>query len=179
MFKFTNINKFLNLRSSLKELNFVNNKNNLLRLFPSAIMNFSTQQVAQKDSGAAAKPKEEELKPEPFIPLEKMPINKIIETKRKGLKETYYYFGSEKAKLAEKKYNVIEFYSKKLRRDYIRAGELDSHKHVIPVKRLRTKADTIESLRKSREMAAVIEGREEFPDVNIVIDRRFVDKLQM
>lgn len=177
MFKFTNINKLLNI-SGHKSLNFLTNKNNVFRFSPLAMKFATQQQAAQKDSGAAAKPKEEELKPEPFIPLEKMRIDKIFETKRKGLKETYYYFGSEKAKMAEKNYNVMEFYSKKLRRDYIRSGELESHKHVIPVKRLRTKADTIESLRKNREIAAVIEGREEFPDVDVVIDRQFVDKLQ-
>lgn len=176
MFKFTNINKLLNI-PGFKQQIFLANKNTLFKFSPS-LMNFATQQVAQKDSETAAKPKEEELKPEPFIPLEKMSISKIFEAKKKGLKETYYYFGSEKAKLAEKNFNVMEFYSKKLRRDYIRSGELESHKHVIPVKRLRTKADTIESLRKNREMAAVIEGREEFPDVDIVLDRKFVDKLQ-
>jgi len=175
MFKFTNINKILNRRFQQKFL--ITNKNQLFNFAPTS-MNFSTQQTVQKDSGAPAKLKDEELKPEPFIPLEQMNVSKILETKRKGLKETYYYFGSEKAKLAEKKYNVMEFFSKKLRRDYIRGGELDSNKYIIPVKRLRKKADTIEALRKTQEMAAVIEGREDFPDIDIVIDRRFVDKLQ-
>lgn len=179
MFKFQNFNKLLHTRSFNLQNLLTTNKNNfsLFKLIPLA-MNFSTQQVAQKDSGAAAKPKEEELKPAPFIPLEQMKPRKILDTKRKNLKETYYYFGNEKAKFAEKEYNVMEFYAKKLRRDYIRSGEIESDKHIIPVKRLRSKYDTIERLKKNHEMPAVIEGRDEFPDIDIVIDRKFVDKLQ-
>lgn len=177
MFKFTNLNTLLTRNFKLNTKLFTNNNNNLFKLNFQYF--FSTQQVAQKDSGTAANnAKSDELKPEPFVPLEKLTYDKIFDQKRKNLKETYYYFGNEKAKLAEKKYNVMEFYSKKLRRDYIRSGELDSHQHVIPVKRLRTKADTIESLRRNREIAAVIEGREEFPDIDIVLDKKFTDKLQ-
>ncbi len=176
MIKFTNLNKILKIN-----LNNFNGKvlfnNNLFKL--NSHFNFGTQQVSQKNVGAPpSKIQNEEIKPEPFIPLEKMTIDKIFDQKKKNLKETYYYFGNEKAKLSEKKYNVMEFFSKKLRRDYIRSGELDSHKYIIPVKRIRTKYDTIHSLTKNREIAAVIEGREEFPDVHIVLDKKFSDKLQ-
>jgi len=171
--------KFLKLNSKFfKNIHLLNciNKNNLST--NSLCHFFSTQEMNKKENITPSKIKEKELKPEPFIPFEKLTISKLIDKKKKNLKETYYYFGNEKAKLAEKKYNVMEFFSKKLRREYIRNGELDSHKHIIPVKRLRTKMETLDFLKKRNEMAAVIEGREEFPDINIVLDRRFVDKLQ-
>lgn len=175
MFKFTNINKILN--GSLQTTFLTTNKNSLFKFTPLSKY-FSTQAAPKNENKTPEKKNEDELKPEPFIPLEKMSIGKIMETRRNNLKETYYYFGSEKKKMAEKNYNVMEFFSKKLRRDYIRIGEIDSHKHIIPVKRLRTKADTIQALKKNREFPAVIEGREEFPDVDLVIDRKFIDNLQ-
>lgn len=139
---------------------------------------FSTQQELKKEGVNPAKQNQEELKPEAFVPFEKLTPEKMIEIKKKNLKETYYYFGNEKNKLAEKKYNVMDFYSKKLRRDYVRSGEIDSHKHIIPVKRLRDKSDTIETLNKKKEIAAVIEGRDEFQDIDIVLDKSFTDKLK-
>ena len=140
--------------------------------------NFANQPQVNKKPNQPLNSKEEELKPEPFIPIEKMSSQKIQELSEKNVRNTFYYHGNDSQRNAEKKYNVMEFYSKKLRRDYIRSGEIDSHKFEIKVKRIRTKEDTIQKLDKNRETAAIIEGREEFPDIDIVIDKSLLVKLK-
>ena len=143
--------------------------------------NFSNQpQINKKPNippGNNTNIQQEELKPEPFIPFESMSDRQITELLEKNKRDTYYYFGNDKQRLAEKKYNIMEFYSKKLRRDYIKSGELSPHKFVIKVKRMRTKEDTIQRLDKNRECAVLIQGREEFPDIDVVIDKHKLVKL--
>ena len=167
MKNFTNFNKFKQLFSY-----------NQLNKFPK--FNFANApDTTNKKSTPQKNPQENaELKPEPFIPFETMSDKQISELSQKNSRNTFYYFGNSSQRNAEKKYNVMEFYSKKLRRDYIRAGEFSSNKHVIKVKRLRKKEDTIENLDKKKEVAALIQGREEFDDINIVLDKNLVVKLK-
>jgi hypothetical protein len=155
--------------------------NNQFNKFPK--FNFANQPQTNKKPNANAAPgnntniQEEELKPEPFTPFEKMTDKQISDLLEKNKRDAYYYFGNDKQRLSEKKYNMMEFYSKKLRRDYIRYGEVSSHKFIIKVKRMRTKEDTIEKLDKNRECAVLIQGREEFPDIDVVIDKHLLVKL--
>ena len=60
---------------------------------------------------------------------------------------------------------------------WIRSGDVGNQKHVIPVKRLRTKDEGLFKLLNQGEIAGVIEGREEFPDVNFVVDRNYIKRL--
>jgi hypothetical protein len=60
---------------------------------------------------------------------------------------------------------------------WIQGGDMNSHKHVIPIKRLRERKDTLFGLYKKGEIAAVIEGREEYPDMDIVLDRNLTSRL--
>lgn len=165
MKNFTKFNKFKQIFSSQ------------LNKFPK--FNFANQpQANSKKSNPPKNTEEVELKPEPFIPFEQMSDKQIRVLSEKNIKTTYYYYGNHSQRNAEKKYNVMEFYSKKLRRDYIRNGEFSSNKHVIKVKRLRKNEDTIERLDKNKECAALIQGREEFPDIDVVIDRNLLVKLK-
>ncbi len=76
-----------------------------------------------------------------------------------------------------KDFNKTEFAAKKIRQMWFRAGDLSSHKHVIPIKRLRTREEGLFKLMKQGEIAGVIEGREEFPDVDFVVDKSYVKRL--
>ena len=149
---------------------------NQLNKFPK--FNFDNQPQANKNPTPPKNIQEEELKPEPFIPFESLSEQQLKELSEKNKRNTFYYFGNDSQRAAEKKYNIMEFYSKKLRRDYIRSGEINSHKLIIKVKRLRTKEDTIQKLDKNRECAALIQGREEFPDIDVVIDKHLLVKLK-
>ena len=119
MLKFSKLDNIFS--RNLSQNFFIQNKLN--KFFPS--FNFATQ-VGKKEEDPKLKTKHEELKPEPFVPFEKFSKKHVINKKKENLKETYFYFGNEKMKFAEKNYNVMEFYSKGLRREYIKSGEIDS-----------------------------------------------------
>jgi len=71
----------------------------------------------------------------------------------------------------------MEFVAKNIRRMWIQSGDFSTNKHILPIKRLRTKDDTLFQLLKNGEIAAVIEGREEFPDFHFILDKKFTKKL--
>lgn len=94
-----------------------------------------------------------------------------------SMKEIYYYYGSDRNYYASKKFSKTEFIAKKFRQMYFKAGDFKTHKHIIPVKRLRTKDEGLFKLLEQREIACLLEGREEFPDIDFVLDRNLVKKL--
>jgi hypothetical protein len=67
--------------------------------------------------------------------------------------------------------------AKNLRRMWLQSGDFSTNKHVIPVKRVRNKEDTLFNLLKNGEIAAVIEGREEFPDFHFILDKKHTRRL--
>lgn len=71
----------------------------------------------------------------------------------------------------------MEFVAKNIRRMWIQSGDFSTNKHIIPVKRDRTKDDTLFNLLKHGEIAAVIEGREEFPDMHIILDKKYTRRI--
>lgn len=66
----------------------------------------------------------------------------------------------------------IEVYAKKLRDMYFREGVLPEYKTYLEANRLRQPEDTIERLIENKEIAAVIEARDEFEDVDLVFPWR-------
>lgn len=60
---------------------------------------------------------------------------------------------------------------------WIRSGDLNNQKHVIPIKRLRTRQEGLFKLLQNGEIAGVIEGREEFPEINFVVDKNYIKRL--
>ncbi len=96
---------------------------------------------------------------------------------REARKETYYYYGSEKRMMGTKIFAKTEFLAKKMRQMWIRSGDMTTHKHVIPIKRMRTREDTLFKMMQNGELAGVIEGREEFPDIDFVVDKQFTKRL--
>jgi hypothetical protein len=108
-----------------------------------------------------------------YKPFEKFTIKDMNDRMEDFKKESYYYYGSMKRRAAPKRFNKTEFFAKQLRQMWIRSGDFSLNKHVIEIKRLRKREDTIFGLLKQGEMAAVIEGREEFPEINFVVDKKF------
>ena len=102
----------------------------------------------------------------------------LIEKLKQDRKEIYYYSGSVDRHIENKKFNKTEFLAKKLRHNWIQGGDINTHKHVIPIKRLRDRKDTMFGLLKNKEIAAVIEGREEFPALDFVLDKGLSSRLE-
>ncbi len=102
-----------------------------------------------------------------------MTKKEIGERVRESRKELFYYFGSDSKQYAAKTFAKAEFTAKKLRQSWIRSGDMTTHKHVIPIKRMRTREDGLFKLMKEGDLAGVIEGREEFPDIDFVIDKKY------
>jgi len=73
--------------------------------------------------------------------------------------------------------NKMEFMSKALRRTYLNRGVYSNNKHIIPIKRLRTESDTLLKTFKNGDLVGVIHGREEFPDLNFIVDRKYLSGL--
>lgn len=100
-------------------------------------------------------------------------MKKLMDFKR----EVFYQHGGLKKYELSKIYNKNEFVAKSMRSWYFMSGDMNTHKHIIPIKRLRSKKETLMQLHKNGEIAAVIEGREEFPDFEIVLDRQYIKHL--
>lgn len=113
-----------------------------------------------------------------FKPFEEFTKEEIQEKISLHKKEVYNYYGSMTRVTQSKDFNKTEFAAKKLRQMWIRAGDLSTHKHVIPIKRLRTREEGLFKLLKQGELAGVIEGREEFPDIDFVVDKSYVKRLE-
>jgi hypothetical protein len=92
--------------------------------------------------------------------------------------EIMFNYGSHKQSVTSQVYNKFEFQAKALRHGWFRLGTLyHSHKHVIPVKRLRTKEDTLFKLLKQGEIACCLQGREEFDEIHFVLDKKWTKHL--
>jgi hypothetical protein len=65
--------------------------------------------------------------------------------------------------------NQFEFYAKKMREQYLREGVLPSYSPTLPISRERKPEDLIEKLLANQEVACVIEGRDEFEDIDLVM----------
>jgi hypothetical protein len=96
---------------------------------------------------------------------------------REHRKELFYYFGSDSQQYSTKTFAKSEFLAKKMRQMWIRSGDISTHKLVIPIKRMRTRDDGLFKLLQQGDIAGVIEGREEFPDIDIVIDKKYTRRL--
>jgi hypothetical protein len=66
----------------------------------------------------------------------------------------------------------IEIYARKLREAYFREGTIPEFKYYMEANRLRQPTDSIEKLVADKEVAAVIEARDEFEDVDLVFPWR-------
>lgn len=126
---------------------------------------------------AQAKQEKEVAASTPFKPLEEFSREDLKDRLRDFRKETYYNRGSIDRLLENKTFNKTEFMAKKMRHMWLQAGDFSTNKHVIPVKRLRERKDTLFGLLKNGEIAGLLEGREEFPDFHFVIDRHLTKRL--
>lgn len=63
----------------------------------------------------------------------------------------------------------IQLYAKKMRELYHKEGTIPTHKTYLHPARERQPLDTLESLMKEKLVPCVINGREEFPDVDLVM----------
>lgn len=59
---------------------------------------------------------------------------------------------------------------KHYRKFHLEQPIIEFRKVVLPAKRMRTVDDHLEDMKKILEVPAVIRGREEFPDVDVVFD---------
>ena len=73
--------------------------------------------------------------------------------------------------------NKIEFMSKAMRRTYYNRCVFSKNKHIIPIKRLRKSTDTLLKTYQNGDMVGVINGREEFPNFDFIVDRQYVNSL--
>jgi hypothetical protein len=113
-----------------------------------------------------------------FVNFHDKTPKQLEEFKRNAESEIFYNYGSKKRALGSQMFNKTEFLAKKLRHGWFKLGDLyHSHKHVIPVKRLRTKADTMFGLLKQGDIACVLEGREEFDEIHFVLDKKYTKHL--
>ena len=86
-------------------------------------------------------------------------------------KELHEHYGSRNHLFQSRAGNKMEFWAKKTRQMYLLEGCFQAQKHTIPVLRLRNPDDSLSQLRLKNEIACVVEGREEFPDLNFVAEK--------
>jgi len=85
----------------------------------------------------------------------------------------------ENSRETEHLYNpMLETFSKRLRKIVLDRTILEKHKLVVPSVRVRQVDDTLEKLRNSRLCAGVINGRDEFEDVDLVFQSRQINILK-
>ena len=112
-----------------------------------------------------------------FKPVEEFTNEDLLERLKEHREETFYHYGTFKRAEETKIFNKTEFAAKKLRQMWIRSGDLNNQKHVIPIKRLRTRQEGLFKLLQNGEIAGVIEGREEFSEINFVVDKNYIKRL--
>jgi len=71
---------------------------------------------------------------------------------------------------------VLDYKNKMRDKQKLEFGLLDKQKIVIEAKRLRRPMDTLKYLRDNQEVCALIEGRDEYPEMDIVFDIKQVSK---
>ena len=103
---------------------------------------------------------------------------KLAEKKRN--KEIDNYYGGTQYLNLWKKGADYEFLAKRKRRVYLNSGYQSEHPVVIPVKRIRNnKDDYVDLVRRKHEIVAVINPRDDFPEVQLVIDLKYVKRIEM
>jgi hypothetical protein len=113
-----------------------------------------------------------------FVKVDDRTPKQLQDMAKNANNEMLYHYGSLKRSTESQKYNKMEFVAKKMRHAWFRAGDVyHSHKHIIPVKRLRTKEDTIFKLLEKGEIACVLQGREEFDELHFVLDKKYTKHL--
>jgi hypothetical protein len=113
-----------------------------------------------------------------FKPVEEFTQEDLLERLKEHREETFYHYGTFKRAEETKIFNKTEFAAKKLRQMWIRSGDLNNQKHVIPIKRLRTREEGLFKLLQQGEIAGVIQGREEFSEINFVVDKNYIKRLE-
>ncbi|CDW73589.1 UNKNOWN [Stylonychia lemnae] len=110
-----------------------------------------------------------------YVPvvIQKTPYQRLIE---RGIefplgppKNPQMVQGTHRDNIVPKLAPRIEVFAKKLRDFYFREGVLPEEKTFIEAVRERQPEDKIENLQKEKLVAAVIQGRDEFPDVDLVL----------
>ena len=86
-------------------------------------------------------------------------------------KELHEHYGSRNKLFQTRAGNKMEFWAKKTRQMYLLEGSFQGQKHIIPLLRLRNPDDSLSRLRLANEVACVIQGREEYPDLNFVVEK--------
>jgi hypothetical protein len=115
--------------------------------------------------------------PEFIKHLDKTP-KQLEDLQKKSTSDMLYHYGSYKRSLASQTFNKVEFMAKAYRHGWFRLGDVyHSHKHVIPVKRLRTKEDTLFKLLAQGEIAGVLQGREEYDEIHFILDKQYTKHL--
>jgi hypothetical protein len=93
-------------------------------------------------------------------------------------KEIFDKYGSVVRAQQSKIFNKQEFDAKKRRQHWFRAGDVyHTQKHILPVKRIRTKDEPLFNLLANGEIACVLQGREEFEEIHFVLDKRHTKHL--
>lgn len=94
-------------------------------------------------------------------------------------KEISLYFGGNQYLNKWKKATDWEFLAKRMRRTYLNSGHQSKHPVIIPVKRIRNNLDNfIDLARRKKEIVAVINARDEFPEMQVVIDLKYIQRLE-
>ncbi len=101
----------------------------------------------------------------------------VMESIVQTAKEMHGHYGAPKKLFESRAGNKMEFWAKKTRQMYLLGGCFQSQKHIIPAKRIRHPDETMDLLRKNREIACVVESREEFKEFNFVTDLYLVNKI--
>ncbi len=140
---------------------------------------FSTFNKFTKFNFAEKKPDQKvQDKHIPYKPYEELTMKDRTERLSLSKKEIEDNYGSLVRAQQSKIFNKQEFDAKKRRQHWFRAGDVyHSHKHIIPVKRMRTKDDTLFGLLKNGDIACVLEGREEFEELHFVVDKKYIKHL--
>lgn len=108
----------------------------------------------------------------PPVEIMKAPFERLIENNQEfifgpppGINKVV---GPHRDVLIPKLAGRMEIYAKKLRETYIREGIIPDDKIYIDTLRKREPEDTIEKCVTNKTIASVIEGREEFPELDLI-----------
>ncbi len=112
----------------------------------------------------------QDFKPE-YIPLEQRTPQQIESIKQLKEKELYWHFGGKQYYNMTKLQAYFEFVAKAKRKAYLNWGYHGNTKMIIPVKRFRKLDENYISLaRHKHECVVVINGRENFPELHLVVE---------
>eukprot|EP00340_Litonotus_pictus_P012233 CAMPEP_0170534374 /NCGR_PEP_ID=MMETSP0209-20121228/90776_1 /TAXON_ID=665100 ORGANISM="Litonotus pictus, Strain P1" /NCGR_SAMPLE_ID=MMETSP0209 /ASSEMBLY_ACC=CAM_ASM_000301 /LENGTH=384 /DNA_ID=CAMNT_0010833661 /DNA_START=171 /DNA_END=1325 /DNA_ORIENTATION=- len=112
-----------------------------------------------------------------YVPLEEKTKEQKEADSLRFEREVMGFYGSEKYFDQLKVQGAWESHAKQLRREYLNMNFRQEKEYTIPVKRIRTEKDDVLTLRKKGEVAICIFGREEYKELNIVVDRKWPDRL--